>query len=261
MKIINTLENMELSTSNLVESYWELDILNDIYFIPKKVDKRKRYELIRDEEFLRLLETTVSFLKKCDVVKVIEELFHELEDDTKYQLKGEKLYLILGYHTTTIYSTVVNSEEISVLCLESLEGNMDKLKMLLAHEFTHYIRKRLLESDIFETSIGERIITEGIASNYSREMVPSKTDSFYCIVSEDTVSWVATHTDFIRNYIKDNLCDNILMRDLFYMYADISFPVRCGYVYGYFVVKNYLEENGLQVKDILGIDWKEILKV
>ena len=91
MKIINTLENMELSTSNLVESYWELDILNDIYFIPKKVDKRKSYELIRDEEFLRLLETTVSFLKKCDVVKVVEELFHEFEDDTKYQLKDEKL--------------------------------------------------------------------------------------------------------------------------------------------------------------------------
>ena len=261
MKIINTLENMELSTSNLVESYWELDILNNIYFIPKKVDKRKSYELIRDEEFLRLLETTASFLKKCDVVKVVEELFHEFEDDTKYQLKDEKLYLILGYHTTTIYSAVVNSEEISVLCLESLEGNMDKLKMLLAHEFTHYVRKQLLDCDIFETSIGERIITEGIASNYSREMVPSKTDSFYCIVSEDTVSWVATHTDFIRNYIKDNLCDNILMRDLFYMYADISFPVRCGYVYGYFVVKKYLAENGLQVKDILGIEWKEILKV
>ena len=51
------------------------------------------------------------------------------------------------------------------------------------------------------------------------------------------------------------------MRDLFYMYADISFPVRSGYVYGYFVVKKYLEENGLHVKDILGIDWKEILKV
>lgn len=33
MKIINTLENMELSTSNLVESYWEIDILKDIYFI------------------------------------------------------------------------------------------------------------------------------------------------------------------------------------------------------------------------------------
>lgn len=33
MKIINTLENMDLSTSNLVEAYWEIDILKDIYFI------------------------------------------------------------------------------------------------------------------------------------------------------------------------------------------------------------------------------------
>lgn len=261
MKIINTLENMDLSISNLVDSYWASDILNDIYFIPKKIDKRKIYGLVKEESFLRLLETTISFLKKCDVVKVIEELFYEFEDDTKYQLKDEKLYLILGGHTTTIYSTVVNSEEISVLCLESLEGNMDKLKMLLAHEFTHYIRKRLLNCDIFEDCIGERIVTEGIASNYSREMVPSKEDSFYCIVSEDTVSWVVTHTDFIKNYIKDSLYDNTLMQDLFYMYADISFPVRSGYVYGYFVVRKYLEENGVCVKDILGIDWKEILKV
>ena len=261
MKVINTLENMDLSTSNLVDSYWASDILNDIYFIPKKIDKQKICNLVKDDEFLKLLETTISFLKKCDVVKVIEELLHEFEDDTKYQLKDEKLYLILGGHTTTIYSTVANSEEISVLCLESLEGDMDKLKMLLAHEFTHYIRKRLLDCDIFEDSIGERIVTEGIASNYSREMVPSKEDSFYCIVSEDAVSWVTMHTGFIRNYIKDSLCDNTLMRDLFYMYADISFPARCGYVYGYFVVKKYLEENGVCVKDILGIDWKEILKV
>ena len=36
-----------------VEAYWEIDILKDIYFIPKKVNKRKSYELIRDEEFLR----------------------------------------------------------------------------------------------------------------------------------------------------------------------------------------------------------------
>ena len=42
---------MDLSTSNLVEAYWEIDILKDIYFIPKKVNKRKSYELIRDEEF------------------------------------------------------------------------------------------------------------------------------------------------------------------------------------------------------------------
>ena len=188
MKVINTLENMDLSTSNLVGSYWASDILNDIYFIPKKIDKQKICNLVKDDEFLKLLKITISFLKKCDVIKVIEELFHEFENDTKYQLKDEKLYLILGYHTTTIYSTVVNSEEISVLCLESLEGNLDKLKMLLAHEFTHYIRKRLLDCDIFEGCIGERIVTEGIASNYSREMVSSKVANAYNDYMQETNS-------------------------------------------------------------------------
>lgn len=50
------------------------------------------------------------------------------------------------------------------------------------------------------------------------------------------------------------------MSDLFYMYAEVDYPVRSGYVYGFYVVKQYLEENNLHVKDIIGIDWKTILK-
>lgn len=36
-------------------------------------------------------------------------------------------------------------------------------------------------------------------------------------------------------------------------------PVRTGYVYGYLKVKDYMEKNNLKIKDIVKIEWKEIL--
>ena len=39
-----------------------------------------------------------------------------------------------------------------------------------------------------------------------------------------------------------------------------NMPTRTGYVYGYYKVKEYLEKNNLKIKDIIGINWEEILK-
>ena len=69
---------------------------------------------------------------------------------------------------------------------------------------------------------------------------------------------------FLVNFVLENkmngkLDTNELMSDFFYMYADISIPVRTGYVYGYLKVKKYLEKNNLRIKDILNKDWRDIL--
>ena len=71
-------------------------------------------------------------------------MIRSFEEETEYTVGEQCLYLILGCNTTTIYTTEYLSKEVSVLCMESLNGNPDMLKMLLAHEFTHLIRKQLL---------------------------------------------------------------------------------------------------------------------
>ena len=43
------------------------------------------------------------------------------------------------------------------------------------------------------------------------------------------------------------------------MFAEIDYPVRSGYVYGYLAVKQYLEKNNLSVRDILSADWQIIM--
>ncbi|MBP5683672.1 MAG: hypothetical protein J6X02_00260, partial [Bacilli bacterium] len=155
-----------------------------------------------------------------------------------------------------------NEEDVTVLLLESTNGNMSKLDMLLAHEFTHFVRRQIFKRDIFENSIGERFIVEGIGCNYSREMVPNKEDYEYCIVNKETVEWVKNNIDKVETHMSGKIDTNELMSDYFYMFADTEktgLPARTGYVYGYLKVKEYLENNNLRIKDIIDKDWKDIL--
>lgn len=260
MKIINTLTNLNFSDNNNLNDYWNNELIQKLYFIPKKIDINLIYSRLKDEAYKEQLSNTIKYLNTINIEDEIEKLLEYFENNTRYSLKDEKIYVIIGLNTTTIYSTIINNEEITVLCIESINGIYDKLKILIAHEFTHFVRKNLLNKDIFESSIGERLVTEGIAINYSREMVPNKEESQYCIVSSNTIEWVKENIQFIEKYTKEELDNNNLMLDLFYMFAKIDFPVRSGYVYGYLKVKAYLEKNKLKVKDILGINWQDILK-
>ena len=93
----------------------------------------------------------------------------------------------------------------------------------------------------------------------TKEIVPGKEDYEYCIVNSDIVNWVKNNISKLEEYMKGKLDNNELMNDFFYMYADISIPVRTGYVYGYLKVKEYLEKNNLRIKDILDKDWEDII--
>lgn len=170
-----------------------------------------------------------------------------------------RLFLVVGCATTTIYTVTIDGEDASVLCVESLGGDFGTLTPYLAHEFTHFVRKALLAKDIFESSVGERLVTEGIAESYSRDMVPARQDADYCIVVNETVDWVDAHREELESYVRGGLESTDLMEPLFYMFARIDFPVRTGYVLGYRAVRGYLDEQGLETKDILGIDWHRVL--
>ncbi len=259
MKIINTLNKLNFYDDNTLNYYWNNELIQKLYFIPKKINIDLIADKLNNEAYKEQLSNTIKYLNTINIEDEIEKLLKDFESNTGYILKDRKIYVIIGLNTTTIYSTSINNEEITVLCIESINGIYDKLKMLIAHEFTHFVRKNLLNKDIFESSIGERLVTEGIAINYSREMVPNKDESQYCIVSSSTIEWVKENIQFIEKYIKEELDNNNLMSDLFYMFAEIDFPVRSGYVYGYLKVKTYLEKNKLKVKDILGINWRDVL--
>lgn len=246
----------------LLRENFNKELIKELYFIPKRVDISLIDEKFQDIKYIDKVLNTINSFREIDIEKLILDKFRSFEEDTGYELLDGKLYVIIGLDTSTIYSTVVDGEEVTVLLLEATNGDKATLDMLLAHEFTHFIRRQLLKKDIFEGSIGERFVTEGIAGNYSRETVPGKSDSDYCIVKDETVLWVKNNMEKIEEYMRGKIDSSELMKDYFYMYVDThitGMPARIGYVYGYLKVKEYLEENNLCVKDILGIEWKDIL--
>ncbi len=243
-------------------NYLTTDLINELYFKPKKINKDIINNKLNDSKYIEKINNTINTYKNLDIVDVITRKINEFELDTSIKLDNYKIYLIIGLDTTTIYSFNYNNEDVTVLLLESTNGDIDNLNMLLAHEFTHFVRKQIFKRDIFENSIGERFIVEGIGCNYSREIVPNKEDYEYTIVKEDTVNWVKNNIDKIEKHYIGKIDTNELMSDYFYMYADTKktgLPARTGYVYGYLKVKEYLEKNNLKIRDIIDKNWEDIL--
>lgn len=242
-------------------NYLSSDLINELYFKPKKINKDIINNKLNDSKYIEKLGNTINTYKNLDMVDIITKKINEFELDTSIKLDNYKIYLIIGLDTTTIYSFNYNNEDVTVLLLESTNGDIDNLNMLLAHEFTHFVRKQIFKRDIFENSIGERFIVEGIGCNYSREIVPNKEDYEYTIVKEDTVNWVKNNIDKIEKHFNGKIDSNELMSDYFYMYADTKktgLPARTGYVYGYLKVKEYLEKNNLKIRDIIDKNWEDI---
>ena len=258
MEIIDTVRGISLADSSSILSYWDSPLIKSLYFTPKSISKNKGNETIDSELFISKIKSLSQLYERYSLSELCSDMIAEFEQDSGIVIGEYTLYLILGCGTTTIYSVELDSKPVTVLCLESLDGNLDILRMYLAHEYTHLVRRRLLKTDILESCVGERLVSEGIAENYSRECVPGMRDSAYCIVDDSTVLWVTQHMEALSAY---DLNSSSELEDLFYMYADIDYPVRTGYVYGYYVVKNYLENNNLTVKDVLSAGWKTILGV
>ena len=259
MRIIDTLANVDLKDLANVAVYWNSDLVDALYFGPKKVMPGTRDTALADPSFLQRLQEVASFAGPSSLAAHCEQLLSGFGQNTGFSAGDQTLYLVLGCATTTIYTVALEGEEVSVLCVESLRGSDQTLAMYLAHEYTHFVRKELLNKDIFESCVGERLVTEGIAESFSKDVVPNATDADCCIVDASTVRWVDEHWDDLNAYVRAGLESTELMEPLFYMFAKIDFPVRTGYVYGYFAVRDYLKRHHLQTKDIIGIDWQSVL--
>lgn len=262
--VINTCSSL-LNTSNIntdLVNYLSSDLINELYFKPKNISIDKINNKINDIDYISKVNNTINYYKNIDLENVISQKISEFEEDINYKLNNYKIYVIIGLDTSTIYSIKYNGEDVTVLLLESTNGDNDYLNMLLAHEFTHFVRREVFKRDIFENSIGERFIVEGIGCNYSREIVTGKDDYKYCIVGKDVFEWVKNNINKLEEFMKGKLDSNELMKVYFSMYIDTlktGLPARCGYVYGYLIVKEYLEKNNLKVKDIITKEWFDLI--
>ena len=118
------------------------NILKDIYFEPKKIEQEKIEEIINSVEYQKVLLDTITHLNSINLDIVFENTVNELGNILDYRNIDKKIYVIIGMNTTTIYSTKYQNEDVTVILLESTLGIEENIKMLLAHEYTHWIREK-----------------------------------------------------------------------------------------------------------------------
>ena len=255
----------EVNINNIKEklsNYFQDEIIKQLYLIPKKVKQDTLINKLNDKLYIQKVLRTILHYKDKNIEKLLMQKINYFINDTGKSINDCDIYVIIGLDTTTIYSVKYKNKDVTVLLLEATDAKEENLDLLLAHEFTHFVRKNLFNRDIFENCIGERFIVEGIGCNYSREMVPKKEEFQYCIVNQETFEWVKNNIKKVELYMHGKLDSNELMSDYFYMFADTyktGMPVRIGYVYGYLKVKDYLNKHHLRIKDIIGLNWEDIL--
>lgn len=245
---------------DLINNYFNnnFDIIDDIYFSPKKIDKNIFKNKLIDKDYINKIEFIRKLYKNMDLKKYITDKINSFIKDTNTEIDSQEIYIIVGLDTSTIYSTKYNNKDITVILLEST-NSLNYLNMLLAHEFTHWVRNKYIDHNIFDYCLGERFISEGIACFYSKKISNIKNYEC-CIVPYETYEWVLENINNLDIEVKNKLNKNDDMYRYFYMNAKIDIPVRTGYVYGFLKILEYLESNDLDITSIIKIDWKEILE-
>ena len=223
------------------------DLLNKIHFQPKGFAS---YEQVMDR-FLSLGQLRISGLLnnltsqptfESTIVSMTDRLLQRLG----HQAADQDVYVIVGLDCTNIYSTDYEGRPVTVLCLEATNADLKEVELLLAHEAHHWKRQSMVSHNIFDHSVQERCVTEGLAACFTEEVQPGRDIHEYCFVPPETVAWVQSHLAEMGEMFQRTGGDNTaVMSALFSRYPKTllipGMPPRTGYVYGYLLTKAFLK--------------------
>jgi uncharacterized protein YjaZ len=129
------------------------------------------------------------------------------------------------------------------------EYTIPRMKAALAHECNHNVRYQFIEWDHFAITLGELIVSEGLAENYATS-----------IFGEELLGPWVTRTDMetLNKRIKPVLKEKLQLAGFQnlspYLYGDeiaklqnitpVNMPYSAGYACGYYLIKYYLEKTG-----------------
>ncbi|MFD0590971.1 DUF2268 domain-containing protein [Paenibacillus sp. GCM10027627] len=145
------------------------------------------------------------------------------------------------------------------------EYTMPRMKAALAHECNHNVRYQFIEWDFSAVTLGELIVSEGLAEYYATSLF-----------GEELLGpWVSkTSEDTLNKQIKPVLKQKLQLAGFGnitpYLYGDeltqlqngapVGMPYCAGYACGYYLIKYYLEKTGKTIYEATIIPADLILK-
>lgn len=240
-----------------------MELLKEIHFNPKGFNTEEsiytRCSTLGRDYFSKL-RTNIDITEDYEI-KMKSNTHSILSNYQNSEIEVD-LYVIVGVDCTNIYSTEYKGKTVTVLCLESVEGSLDKLNLLLSHESHHWVRDNFYKGRLFGNCVGQRAVTEGLAINCSEYLFPGHQIDEYSYVPEATVNWVIKNWDNIDNYISEKRNINDFKSGLFTRNITSGLscdePPRVGYVYGYLKVREYMRRNNKNPVELVDLDWQKV---
>ncbi|UFJ39360.1 DUF2268 domain-containing protein [Brevibacillus humidisoli] len=178
---------------------------------------------------------------------------------------GQDVYVIVGLDCTNIYSVPYEGRMVTVICLEAVDGQVAELQLLLAHEFHHWLRQSPSRENLFEQSVGQRLVTEGLAACFTKETFPGRTLAEYCFVPEETVNWTIAHIDKLNHLLVPHLYRTELIQALFSRAPSglpiEGMPLRTGYAYAMLLIQEQLNRRNLTAQQAALLPWEQLLGI
>ncbi|MFS0864252.1 DUF2268 domain-containing protein [Fredinandcohnia sp. 179-A 10B2 NHS] len=130
-----------------------------------------------------------------------------------------------------------------------------EIKAVLTHEYNHVCRLSKYKKTESKYNLLDTVILEGIAENAVKERFGEKNVAEWTkYYSEERIK------EIVQRMIIPN--KNIEVSDRKHhaiLYGKGFYPKMAGYCAGYYLVKQYLNNNNLRTKDVIGMNSKEFL--
>jgi len=243
----------------------------EIHHIPFKTEEPNGFDVITLNNMMNKSPTQITnkISKELDLISS-DSFWNECEESVKkslYLFTEHGVNLTVSDYLFTIQLGNPNSTPLMlsegysgdggipgyIICtLVPNEYTMPRMKAALAHECNHNVRYQFIQWDHFAVTLGELIVSEGLAENFATS-----------IFGEELLGpWVSkTSIETLNNHIKPVLKEKLQLEGFDkitpYLYGDeiaklqnftpANMPYSAGYACGYYLIKYYLEKTG---KDI-----------
>jgi uncharacterized protein YjaZ len=256
----------------------------EIQHIPFKADEANGFDVIAlnnvihytpaqiTEEILPVLEpiSSNSFWDECEQA-VRNSLQRFVDNGVQLRVADYLFTILLGHPDSPLlkinegYSGDGGIPRYILGSLVPNEYTIPRMKAALAHECNHNVRYQFIEWDHFAVTLGELIVSEGLAENYATFMY-----------GEELLGPWVTKTDqaTLNMRIKPVLQEKLQLAGFQnlspYLYGDeitklqhatpVGMPYSAGYACGYYLIRYYLEKTGKTIYEATITPATEILE-
>jgi hypothetical protein len=243
-----------------------LDMLTRLHFLPNgylgKEQVLKRLRELGRSAFSNLVQAVQADGYEDAIVWMTDEILARLKFMPSMH---HEVHVLVGLQCTNIYSVEFEEHKVTVMCLESVQGRLEGVRLLMAHECHHWARQEAFMHDLFGAELGERVVTEGLAACFSEDVQPGLGVEEYCFVPRSTVEWTLLHWEELDRLIMQQVEGRALIDPLFSCTPEPSelplagMPPRVGFVYSYLKMTERLQQLRKNAVQMARTPWQEVL--